>query len=193
MLYRSSEVQYRYILEGIVDGVSNRAFTLADGHQHPVQKFDPKLLAQCVEDGADKEGAEQALSHGAEGINAVALEGEYDVFAFEECFEFCHLLFHISFHKLKTAHAKKETPAVRELTLDGPQKAHSSNAHGSFALPETFAAFGAGTARPASGNGFLCRIFTNRKQWKYYSKGRKTAFLVRKAVSIVYSVLYFSA
>ena len=34
-----------------------------------------------VEDGADQQGTEQTLSHGAQGVNAVPLGGDDDVFA----------------------------------------------------------------------------------------------------------------
>ena len=52
----------------------------ADGDDHIVQKSDVELLAQSVEDSAHQQGAEQAMGHGAKGVNAVTLQGEDHVF-----------------------------------------------------------------------------------------------------------------
>ena len=80
----------------------------ADGDDDPIQKFDPKLLADGVEDGAYQQGTEQALRHGAQCVDSVSLKAEDNVFLFEERFDFAHVI-SISFI-LVTYHDKKETP-----------------------------------------------------------------------------------
>ena len=55
-----------------------------------VQKTDAQLLTEGVENGSHQQGAEEALGHSAEGINAVALQGNDDVFAVEELTDFVH-------------------------------------------------------------------------------------------------------
>ena len=54
------------------------------------EETDVELRAQRVEDGADQQGAEQALCHSAQGINAIALGGKNDVFALQECVYLFH-------------------------------------------------------------------------------------------------------
>ena len=43
------------------------------------EKADAELTAQGVQDGADQQGAEQALGHGPQGVDTVALGGDDDV------------------------------------------------------------------------------------------------------------------
>ena len=80
-------------------------------------------------------------------------------------------MFHISFHKCITAHAKKETPAFFSRPVAEP-KGIPAAMHGvrwcrmflpSLSVPKH-------SAQPL-GRMSLCPIFTNRKQWKYYNKG----------------------
>ena len=40
-----------------------------------------QLLAQSFHNGADQQGAEQTLGHGAEGVNSVTTGGNNDVFS----------------------------------------------------------------------------------------------------------------
>ena len=49
-----------------------------------------ELSAHGVEDGADEQGAEEALGHRSQSVDAVAAEGEDDVLAFEERFDVFH-------------------------------------------------------------------------------------------------------
>jgi hypothetical protein len=57
---------------------------LLDGHKDPGEKIDPELLADGVEDGTHQQSAEQTLCHGTQGVNAVTLGGEYNVFSLQE-------------------------------------------------------------------------------------------------------------
>ena len=72
------------------DGVADGAFPGTDGDDDGLQEADVELLADGVEDGADKQGAEQALGHGPEGVDSVALAGEQDVLPLKERFELTH-------------------------------------------------------------------------------------------------------
>ncbi len=49
----------------------------AQVHQH----VQPGLLAQCFDDGADEQAGKQALRHGTQRLNEVALRGNDDVFS----------------------------------------------------------------------------------------------------------------
>ena len=51
------------------------------------QRPDVELGSQGVDDRSDEERTEETLGHGAEGVDAVAFEGDFDVFAFHKCFE----------------------------------------------------------------------------------------------------------
>ena len=51
------------------------------------------LGTEGVEDGADQQGTEQALCHGAQRIDSVALQGDLNVLALHECFNFAHRIF----------------------------------------------------------------------------------------------------
>ena len=69
-------------VEGIADGAGHGRTAhgrgvVPDGHQHG----DAQLLAQGVEDGADQQAGEQALRHGAQGVDQVPLGGDDDVLA----------------------------------------------------------------------------------------------------------------
>ena len=61
---------------------------------HVHQEGDPHLLPQGVDDGADEQGAEQALGHGPQGVDAVAL-GEMTIFfLFRKAFQLFHRVSH---------------------------------------------------------------------------------------------------
>ena len=76
------------------DGVADFVLTggVLDGHNDLIQETDVELCTDGAEDGAHQQGAEEALGHGAEGVDAVTLEGKDDVFACEELFEFFHVV-----------------------------------------------------------------------------------------------------
>ena len=74
---------------------------LTDGVAHVVdfenlggEEADVELTAQGIQNGANKQGAEQALGHGPQGVDAVALGGNRNVFPMEKFFHVNHL-FHI--------------------------------------------------------------------------------------------------
>ena len=67
---------------------ADRRAALKDRHG---QKADVELLAERVEDRADQQRAEQALRHGAQSVDAVALERDLNVLALEKRFEFTHI------------------------------------------------------------------------------------------------------
>ena len=72
-------------LEGAADGHGHSRAAHGGGviaHVH--QEGEPRLLSQGLDDGADEQGAEQALGHGAQRVDAVAPGGEHDVLALEE-------------------------------------------------------------------------------------------------------------
>ena len=50
---------------------------IRDSHQH----VQPGLLAQCFDDGADEQAGKQALRHGTQRLDEVALRGNDDVFS----------------------------------------------------------------------------------------------------------------
>ena len=75
------------------DGVAQFVRALFDDHDGLIQEADAELGTDGAEDGAHQQGAEEALGHGAEGVDAVALEGKDDVFACEEFLELFHFLF----------------------------------------------------------------------------------------------------
>ena len=60
------------------DGVAN----FIDGDDLSGEEANVELSAKCVEDGTDQQRTEQTLCHGAQGVDAVALGGDDDVFAF---------------------------------------------------------------------------------------------------------------
>jgi hypothetical protein len=80
------------------NGIAEDIFTLFDGDDGFVEKGDAHL-AKGVENGAYQQGTEKTLSHGAQRVNAVSLEGKDNVFAAEKCLEFVHG-FSLSFSRL---------------------------------------------------------------------------------------------
>ena len=54
--------------------------TANDGHGHG-QGGKVKLCANGIDYGSDQQRTEKALSHGAKGINSIALQGNFNVFA----------------------------------------------------------------------------------------------------------------
>ena len=48
------------------------------------EKANVELGADGVEDRADQQGTEESLSHGAQGVNAVPLGGDHNVFALQK-------------------------------------------------------------------------------------------------------------
>ena len=48
---------------------------------HFDEELHPQLLAQRLDDGADEQGAEQALGHGPQGVDAIPLGRDLNVFA----------------------------------------------------------------------------------------------------------------
>ena len=97
---RQGEEHHGRRLEGIADGdghggAAHERGQAADGVGHlfrdlAAEEVDVELGADGVEDGADQQRAEQTLGHSAQGVDAIPLGGEDDVFAFEEGFEFFH-------------------------------------------------------------------------------------------------------
>ena len=70
-------------VEGAADGAGHGGAAhgrgvSANGNQH----LHPQLLAQGVQDGAHQQAGKQALSHGAQSLNQVALRGDDNIFAF---------------------------------------------------------------------------------------------------------------
>ena len=78
---RQREQHQRRGLECVTDG---------DGHSrgghgrgkaaHLHQKFQPHLLAQGFNDGADEQGTEQPLGHGPQGVDTIAFRGNNNIF-----------------------------------------------------------------------------------------------------------------
>ena len=73
--------------------------TLSDGYDGFVQKPNPQLLTQGIQDRSHQECTEQALGHGSQRINAVAPERNDHIFSSEETFDF----FHVCFTSLSTS------------------------------------------------------------------------------------------
>ena len=72
-------------LEGVADCHSHGRAAHGGGEvAHIHQEGDSRLLPQGLDDGADEQGAEQALGHGAQRVDAVAPGGEHDVLTLEE-------------------------------------------------------------------------------------------------------------
>ena len=46
-----------------------------------------------TEDRTDQKRAEQALCHGAHGIDTVMTGGDHNIFSLEKCFDFAHVCF----------------------------------------------------------------------------------------------------
>ena len=72
------------------DGILHRALTGADGDDGILQKGNAELLTDGVKDGAHQQRAEQTLGHGAEGVNAIALESEDHILAGKKFFPLVH-------------------------------------------------------------------------------------------------------
>ena len=49
------------------------------------QERKPQLLAQRLDDGADQQAGEQALGHGAHGVDAVTMRRDDNIFALKKC------------------------------------------------------------------------------------------------------------
>ena len=54
------------------------------------EKVDVELAAEGIEDGADEQGAEKALCHGPQCVDAVALRGKDDVLALQKFLDALH-------------------------------------------------------------------------------------------------------
>lgn len=68
------------------DGISHAI----DGDDLGGEKANVELGADGVEDRADQQGTEESLSHGAQGVNAVPLGGDHNVFALQKAFDLFH-------------------------------------------------------------------------------------------------------
>ena len=87
-------------LEGIANGdghggAAHKGGQAADGIGDVLcdlacEEADVELGTEGVEDGADQQRAEQTLGHGTQGVDAVPLGGEDNVFTLEKGFEFFH-------------------------------------------------------------------------------------------------------
>jgi len=73
------------------DGIAHRALTLAEGHDHRLQKADVELLTDGIENGTHQQRAEKALRHGAHGVDEIAFGGEYHILPFQESANFIHI------------------------------------------------------------------------------------------------------
>ena len=94
------EQHQRRRLESVSDGnghgrAAHEGGHAADGIAHAVdlndfggEEADVELTSDGVQNRADQQRAEQALSHGAQSVDAVPLGGDDDVFAFQECLDF---------------------------------------------------------------------------------------------------------
>ena len=57
------------------------------------QERKPQLLAQRLDDGADQQAGEQALGHGAHGVDAVTMRRDDNIFALKKCTYCLHRYF----------------------------------------------------------------------------------------------------
>ncbi len=64
------------------------------------QEGEARLFAQRFDNRTNEEGAEQALGHGAQGVDAIAFAGNDDVFSFQKCLQLihCYVLFSLNLH-----------------------------------------------------------------------------------------------
>ncbi len=60
-------------------GVGDLVVPAAQGGHHLGQEGDVELGADGVDNGTDEQGAEQALGHGPQGVDAVALDRDDDI------------------------------------------------------------------------------------------------------------------
>ncbi len=56
----------------------------------PMSREQIQLTAQGADDRPDEQGAEQALRHGPEGVNAVTFAGKDNVFPLQKCLKAIH-------------------------------------------------------------------------------------------------------
>ena len=78
-------------LEGVADGHGHgRAGHGGGVAAYGYEERDPQLIPQGVQNRADEQRAKKSLGHGAQGVDAIPLAGDDDVFTFQKSFEIFH-------------------------------------------------------------------------------------------------------